>query len=85
MPAVLFFKALSYGLIGLLAITFLALCLISLAKEAHAGEPASGIFPFAVVIAVLCVLLALFTGYVRINRTASITLWLDRIAIATGE
>lgn len=85
MPAVLAFKALSYGLIGLLAITLLALCLISVAKEAHAGEPFRGILPFASVIAGFCVLVALSSAYVRIHRTLSITLWLDRIAITIGE
>ena len=58
MPAALAFKALSYGLIGLLAITFLGLCLISMAKEAHAGEPLRGILPVGSGIAEFCVLVA---------------------------
>lgn len=84
MPAVLAFKALSYGLIGLLAITFFTLCIISVANEAHAGEALRGILAFALVIAGLCVLVGLFSAYFRIHRTVSNTLWLDRIAIAIG-
>ena len=62
MPSVLFIK---YGLIGLLAITFVALVLlvlISLGKEARTGEPLRDLFPFALVIATLCVLLSLLTA-----------------------
>ena len=54
-----------YGLIGLLAITFVALALlalVSLGKDARAGEPIRDLFPFALVIATLCVLLALLTA-----------------------
>lgn len=65
MPSILVFNALSYGLIGLLAITFVALALlalISLAKDARTGEPLRDLFPFALVIATLCVLLSLLTA-----------------------
>lgn len=58
MPEVLAFEALSYGSIGLLAITFLGLCLISMAKEARAGEPLRGILPVALGIAEFSVLVA---------------------------
>jgi hypothetical protein len=54
-----------YGLIGLLAITFVALALlalISLGKEARTGEPLRDLFPFALVIAALCVLLSLLNA-----------------------
>ena len=62
MPSVLVF---TYGLIGLLAITFVALALlalISLGKDARTGEPLKDLFPFALVIATLCVLLTLLTA-----------------------
>jgi len=62
MPSVLVF---TYGLIGLLAITFVALALlalISLGKDARTGEPLRDLFPFALVIATLFVLLFLLTA-----------------------
>lgn len=62
MPSVLVIK---YGLIGVLAITFVALALlalVSLAKEARTGEPSRDLFPFALVIATLCVLLSLLSA-----------------------
>jgi hypothetical protein len=62
MPSVLVFN---YGLIGLLAITFVALALlalISLGKDARTGEPLKDLFPFALVIATLCVLISLLTA-----------------------
>ena len=62
MPSVLVF---TYGLIGLLAITFVALALlalISLGKDARTGEPLRDLFPFALVIATLFVLLTLLTA-----------------------
>ena len=62
MPSILVFH---YGLIGLLAITFVALvflALISLGKEARTGEPLKDLFPFALVIATLCVLISLLTA-----------------------
>lgn len=65
MAEVLLFKAVSHGLIGLLAITFFALSLlafISLAKNIRAGEPERDLFPFVLVIVTVCVLLALLTA-----------------------
>jgi hypothetical protein len=62
MPSILVFN---YGLTGLLAITFVALALlalISLGKDARTGEPLKDLFPFALVIATLCVLISLLTA-----------------------
>jgi hypothetical protein len=62
MPSILVFH---YGLIGLLAITFVALAilaLVSLRKDARTGEPLRDLFPFALVIATLCILLTLLTA-----------------------
>jgi hypothetical protein len=62
MPSILVFH---YGLIGLLAITFVVLvilALVSLGKDARTGEPLKDLFPFALVIATLCVLLTLLTA-----------------------
>jgi hypothetical protein len=65
MAEVLLSRALSYGFIGLLAITFFALSLlafISLARKIRAGEPERDLFPFVLVIVTVCVLLALLTA-----------------------
>jgi hypothetical protein len=62
MPSILVFN---YGLIGLLAITFVllvVLALVSLGKDARSGEPLKDLFPFALVIATLFVLLTLLTA-----------------------
>lgn len=69
MSAVLVLKTLSYGLIELLAITFLGLCLISMAKAAHAGAPLRGILPVASGIAEFCVLVACLAPTFESTRT----------------
>ena len=65
------FKALSYSLVGLLAIKVLALSLISLRRDIHSGRPLTGLVRFALVIAVFCVLVALYTAYVRLPMSIS--------------
>ena len=47
MDAVFAFKALSYGLVGLLAIRVLALSLITLRRDIHTGRPLTGMVRFA--------------------------------------
>jgi len=79
MDAVFAFKALSYGLVGLVAIKVLALSLISLRRDIHSGRPLTGLVRFALVVAVFCVLVTLYTAYVRFKRVTS-TARLDRIA-----
>ena len=62
MPSILVFH---YGLIGLLAITFVSLALlalVSLGKDARTGEPLRDLFPFTLIIATLCVLISLLTA-----------------------
>jgi len=80
MDAVFAFKALSYGLVGLLAIRVLALSLISLRRDIHSGRPLTGLVRFALVIAVFSVLVTLYTAYARFKRATS-TARLDRIAL----
>ena len=80
MDAAFAFKALSYGLVGLLAIRVLALSLISLRRDIHSGRPLTGLVRFALVIAVFCLLVTLYTAYVRLKRATS-TARLDRIAL----
>ena len=79
------FAALSFGLLGLLTITFFALSLASMVKEYRTGEPARGIVPLGIVILALCVLLALVGGYFRFQPVKSITFHLDRIVIGIDE
>jgi hypothetical protein len=71
MDAVFAFKALSYGLVGLLALKIIALSLISLRTDIHSGRPLTGLIRFALVIAVFCVLAALYTAYVRLPMSIS--------------
>jgi hypothetical protein len=79
MDAVFAFKALSYGFVGLLAIGVLALSLISLRRDIRSGRPLTGLVRFALVIGVFCVLMTLYTAYVRFKRAT--TARLDRIAL----
>jgi hypothetical protein len=65
------FKALSYGLVGLLAIIVLALSLISLRRDIHCGRPLTGLVRFALVIAVFSVLVTLYTAYIRLPMSIS--------------
>jgi hypothetical protein len=48
------FKALSYGLTGLLATAVLSLWVISLRREIIAGKSSNGLLPAVVVVAALC-------------------------------
>jgi len=65
------FKALSYGLAGLLAIRVLAMSLISLRRDIRSGRPLTGLVRFALVVAVFCVLAALYTAYIRLPMSIS--------------
>ena len=65
------FKALSYSLVGLLAIKVLALSLISLRRDIHSGRPLTGVVRFALVIAVFSVLVTLYTAYIRLRMSIS--------------
>ena len=69
--AIFTFKALSYGLVGLLAFRVLALSLTSLRKDIHSGRPLTGLVRFALVIAVFSVLVTLYTAYIRLPMSIS--------------
>jgi multisubunit Na+/H+ antiporter MnhB subunit len=60
---------LSYGLVVLVAITLLALSLISIRKENRQGEPLNGMIWFAVAIIGSCAVIALLAGYVQKARS----------------
>jgi len=53
---------LSFGVVGLLTITVFALSLVSLRKEYRSGQPLTGLFPLALIIAIFCILIALLTA-----------------------
>jgi hypothetical protein len=62
-------RALSYGLVVLLAITLLALSLISLRKENRQGQPISGMIWFTVAIIGSCAVIVLLAGYAQKARS----------------
>ena len=66
MPPALAFKALSYGLIGLLASAVVVLWVVSLRREIIAGKSLDGLLPAVVVVASLCAFIALLTAYIEI-------------------
>jgi len=63
MDAALTFKALSYGLMGLLWITGLLLSLVSIRKESRCGIPLKGLMGLTIAVAGLCAFVALFAAY----------------------
>jgi hypothetical protein len=62
-------RALSYGLVGLLGITLLALSLISIRKGESSGRATYGIAWFAVAIISSVAVIALLAGYVQKARS----------------
>jgi hypothetical protein len=57
------FKALGYGLSGILLLAMLIVTFVSIHKEARSDEPIGGLFPLALIIIAVCTLLALCTAY----------------------
>jgi hypothetical protein len=70
-PDPLAFKALSYGAVGLLALTVLILSVVWLRIEIISGKPLSGFLPVLLIIAVLCALISLLTAYVQFQQATS--------------
>jgi uncharacterized membrane protein (DUF373 family) len=73
-------KAVTYALIGLLALTLYALTLTSLAKAHPTGDSIEELFPLAFFVLVFCTIFELLTGYHQLHRTHSITLRFQEIA-----
>jgi hypothetical protein len=67
MPPVLAFKALSYALIGILALAVLILSIVSLRREIISGKALNRFSPFMVTIAALCAFIALLSAYIHIS------------------
>jgi len=62
MPPIFTLKVLSHGIVGLLAITILALFFVSLRKEIKSGQPVSGLFPLVLIIVTFCILIVLLSA-----------------------
>jgi hypothetical protein len=85
MAGALAFKALSYGLVGLLALTVLILSIVSLRREIISGKPPNGFSPVILIIAALCAFIVLLTAYIQLQRTTSTMLRRETAAITSTE
>ncbi len=85
MDVVLAIKGVSYGLVALLTVTLLALSLLSLRKEIQTGQSLMGLFPLALTITALCTVIALYSAYLRLNRTRATVLHLERTALTIDD
>jgi hypothetical protein len=68
MDPALTFKALSYGLVGLLWVTGLVLSLVSIRKESRCGIPLKGLMGLIVGVMGLCTFIALFAVFAEKTR-----------------
>jgi hypothetical protein len=82
-PDPLAFKALSYGAVGLLALTVLILSVVWLRIEIISGKPLSGFLPVLLIIAALCALISLLTAYVQFQQATSTMLHWERAAFTS--
>jgi hypothetical protein len=83
MPDALAFKALSYGLIGILALAGLILSFVSLRREIICGKPPSRFSPVILIIAALCAFIALLTAYIHSSERLQIMLRWERAAVTS--
>jgi hypothetical protein len=83
MPDALTFKAVSYGLIGILALAGLILSFASLRREIISGKPPKGLSPVIVIIAALCAFIALLTAYIHSSGRLPIMLRWERAAVTS--
>jgi hypothetical protein len=79
------FKAVSYGLILVLAFAGLLLSLVSLRKEYLSDRPLGRLFLLLVVIAGLRGMISMLTVVVDVQRPVSALLKWDRAAVTTTE
>jgi heme/copper-type cytochrome/quinol oxidase subunit 2 len=63
MDAELTFKALTYGVIGLVLLAAFALSLVSMRKEADHDEPLRGLFSLTLIIITVCAIIAICSSY----------------------
>ena len=85
MLAPLAVKAVSHGLILLLALVALILSLVSLKKEYVSGKSLDGLFLLILVIAGLCGLISVLSIYVDAHRPVSALLNWERAAVTAKE
>jgi hypothetical protein len=83
-PDPLAFKALSYGAVGLLALTVLILSVVWLRIEIISGT-LSGFLPVLLIIAALCALISLLAAYVQFQQATSTMLHWERAAFTSKE
>jgi ABC-type Fe3+ transport system permease subunit len=72
MDSLLYFKAASFSLITLCAVTGLVVLLISARREQDSGSPIRGAVTLGIVVAGLCAALALLFAYQIQKRTSEI-------------
>jgi uncharacterized membrane protein len=77
------FKTISYGLVGLIWLTALALLWISMRKEARYGQPLRGVLGLIVAALCLCVFIVLVAAYLQ--KTRSLRKISHRIEAATFD
>jgi hypothetical protein len=82
-PDPLAFRALSYGLVGLWALTVLILSVVWLRIEIISGKPLSGFVPVLLIIAALSALISLLTAYVQFQQATSTMLHWERAAFTS--
>jgi multisubunit Na+/H+ antiporter MnhC subunit len=80
--SLLVFKAVTFSVIGLCALTGLAALMISAKKERALGPPLRGALTLAFVVAGLCTALALLFAY-QLQKQTSETLRLERVRFET--
>ena len=79
------FKAVNYGIAGLLVWAALVLSVASLKIETVYGRPVNGLFSVVLIIAALCILIVLLTAYVQLRRPVSILLRWEKAAFTAKE
>jgi hypothetical protein len=74
MADALVFQALSYGVVGLLALAALVVSVVSLRKETISEQPLHGLISVLLLLAALCASIALFAAYIHFLQVSSILL-----------
>ena len=73
MDSELTFKAISYGVIGLLLVTALVLSLISMWKESRSTVPIKSLIAFTLIVIILSAFISLCMTYVKARYEKEIT------------
>jgi hypothetical protein len=83
MADALVFQALSYGVVGLLALAALVVCVVSLRKETISEQPLHGLIPVLLLLAALCASIALLAAYIQFQQATSTMLRPDTAAFTS--